>query len=541
MASCLYQETRLNLDPALPPVELLVPSNNNSASAFASRESPKRRRVERPSQAHDEEAFSGNLATESSIHFRPHPHDTKKPLRPSALLWRLLENRKVLELQAVELSQDRAEKHEAVLTLRLGFSDTIKPTGIAFAEDDTQDDAAALVVFVMTAIGELYTLTLKKEAFVPPGALRERSDWYKSCTPSALGYRTPVRLVARSAREVWVALGDGGMVRLERDHADDGIILYYPEEQIGLHISSGSRWRESFFSENGWTASMRGLLPWKGHHTIHYDDVDLEPSTAASIAISPDGNHVWIVCLNHTLKAWNIASGKVTITVDLAGDTSRDLQKPSEYLIDPAQSKLLQILPARTADEYIVAVFSPKTKHFKLWIVRDANSPLYGFEDARPDVQLTPPIEDLADVTVWTLESFHFEPQHQKPSSGCTLWLLVRTGTQCHVYMCTFNLEDHAAGLARAWKDNWARVNSGSNTIEELKLTLENPSDADARTAQTDPMGAVEKWSAFLFYPGRFTALTLETALLIYRRSLGRNAKHSLVGHAGDNFQKTEK
>ncbi len=225
MASCLYQETRLNLNPALPPVELLVPSNNNSASAFASRESPKRRRVERPSQAHDEEAFSGSLATESSIHFRPHTHDTKKTSAPRAVFWRLLEHRSLLELQAVELSQDRAEKNEPVLTLRLGFPDDIKPTGVAFAEEDTQGDAAALVVFVLTVIGELYTLTLKKEAFVPPGALKERSDWCKSCTPSALGYRTPVRVVARSAREVWVALGDGGMVRLERGQADDGVYI----------------------------------------------------------------------------------------------------------------------------------------------------------------------------------------------------------------------------------------------------------------------------------------------------------------------------
>jgi len=286
---------------------------------------------------------------------------------------------------------------------------------------------------------------------------------------------------------------------------------------------------------------MRGLLPWKGHHTIRYDDVDLEPSTAAAIAISPDGNHVWTVCLNHTLKAWNVASGKVTITVDLAGDTSRDLQKPADYFIDPAQFQLLQILPAKAADEYVVAVFSPKTNEFKLWMVRDADSPSHGFVDARPDVQLTPPIEDLADVTVWTLESFHFKPPHQKPGLGWDLWLLVRTGTQCHLYMCTFNLDDHAAGLARAWKNDWAQVNSGSNTIEELKLRLENPSDTDPRAAQIDPVGAVEKWDAFLFYPGRFTALTLETALAIYRRSLGRNAKHSMVGHAGDNFQKKEK
>lgn len=219
-AACLYQETRLNLDPARPgsTVDVLLPANG--ASSFAARSSPKRRRLDPSSVGYDEETFTRlHLATESSIHFRPHAKGSRKQETPRAILWRILDDRKVLELQTVDLAQDATEQDELLLTLNITFPHAIRPTGVAFAEDEQDSARSILTGFVVLVTGQLFSLDLRKEFFVKGSGAPaiHAAEWWTSTIPSAFTHRTPYRLLARSGKELWATLSDGSLVRFERE------------------------------------------------------------------------------------------------------------------------------------------------------------------------------------------------------------------------------------------------------------------------------------------------------------------------------------
>jgi len=129
----------------------------------------------------------------------------------------------VLELQSVDLIQDRYNKGEAVQALALNFPHTIQPFGIALADPEQRD---ALNVFVLTTANELYTLTIHKELFVRPAATQsDVGNWCKICVPSSFSFRSPYRLAATSAHELLISLHDGGLLRLTRKPGDDGTVL----------------------------------------------------------------------------------------------------------------------------------------------------------------------------------------------------------------------------------------------------------------------------------------------------------------------------
>jgi len=198
----LYQQTSLNVDPLCP--SALVDINVPPAA--------KRRRIE--TNNHNEETFTQSLASEASIHFR-----SSGPHYPRSILYRVVENRRVLELQAVDLQQD-GTKPEVLLTLRFDFANQIRKGAIAFAEAEREGTANALVVFVPTAAGELFTLTLRTEAFVRPGFLTDTTsgspDWCKVYKPNAFALKTPFKLLAKSEMELWASMNDGSLAKLVR-------------------------------------------------------------------------------------------------------------------------------------------------------------------------------------------------------------------------------------------------------------------------------------------------------------------------------------
>lgn len=201
MSPSLYQQTTLNVD-----------ESGSSVVHHSVPPSAKRRRI--ATSVSNEETFTQGLATEASIHFRPSTDH-----HPRSILYRIVDNRNVLELQAVDLRQ-HGTKTEALLTLRFDFANQIRHGGIAFADAEREASGDALIVFVSTLAGELFTLTLRKDAFTKSDFLEKNgtrtSDWFKSCVPNAFTLKTPFRLLARSEVELWAAMNDGSLLRLER-------------------------------------------------------------------------------------------------------------------------------------------------------------------------------------------------------------------------------------------------------------------------------------------------------------------------------------
>jgi len=215
-ATYVYSETRLNLEPAYSgsTIELDLAQSANLSN-------PKRNIITSPKPSISEATFSANhLAKDSSIYFRRHER------YPTSILWRLLDNRRLLELQSVDLTQNAGESSEALLTIQLKFESAILPYGLAFADPDEKD---ALVVFALTKDGELYTITLHKDVFMHHKASDALPlDWCKVFMPPALRVRVPYRIFASHAQELFISLSDGGLLKLDRKVGEDGEIVFLP-------------------------------------------------------------------------------------------------------------------------------------------------------------------------------------------------------------------------------------------------------------------------------------------------------------------------
>lgn len=494
---CLYKEARLNVEPAFPGSTIAFTLPGSSLSTFGSRTTPKRTVIQEQHVDQDEDAFKRrHLATEGSMHFRQHH------AYPRSFLWRVLDNRKMLEIQATDLDHDSGDRFEANLTLLFQFPSPIRPTCVAFAEPTDRD---ALTVFAITTSNDLYVLTIHRDFFANPTASEQEVEtWCKKSEPPLFSGRIPYRLVAVNVDELLVALDDGAICRLQWD-------------------KDQKTWDGSRYQQSNW--SVRGLLSWKAQPTLRYEDTDLSVSAAAAIALSPDKQHILSVCLDHTIRAWNVASGKLGAHMDLLGQHSQALEKNgSSYYIGPSQSALMAVVTGQTVGlggaEYHVITYSPKQHQFMFWGVRNAEEPTDGFYNICPDADLTPPIDELMNTTVWTLEEFHFilGPAGWR---GSEMWIRARSGPSSRVYSLKFDPSDDPDTLSAVWKHNWVTVDSGPLAVENLKTNPANPSEQDIDAMQGD-VDLFQQWLDFLFYPGRFTVATLETALHIFKKGLER-------------------
>jgi WD40 repeat protein len=494
LAPCLYTEARLNIEPTYANSTLHIPTEGQSS--FFSR---KRSRADDDALADaDEDAYARrHLATESSIFFR------RKNRSPRCFLWRVLEDGKLLHIQSVDLIQARRNTQESVITFALSFSNPIRSNGVAFADAVDRD---ALEVFVLTTSNELFTFTLRKDLLLR-GSLPSPTDFdpttcYKLHQSPSFSFRSPYKLVALSSMHLLVSLSDGGLLRLTRN----------------LGEAQGT-WHETSFSEPGWGSSFKTFFSMRGHNTVKFNGLDLEPSTAAAIALSPDTSHVFTVCLNHTLKAWNTKTGKSGVRTDLLNENDGEMQ--SQYFMSPAQGTLLRLLQvdgSPDGDMYYAVTNSPKDHQFKFWAVMDPDDVELGIRDVQPDSKLIPPLDELMNTNAWQLVEYHIRPS--KGWRNTQLWIRVRSGAICKIFTLIFDLLADPEDIEDAWRNNWAVVDDGSLTIESLMDDPSYPRDADSQLATQDCSDLGDQWLAFLFFPGRFSVPMLESALHIYKKGL---------------------
>lgn len=521
-ATYLYTETRLNLDQVYngSTIQLAIPNHN----AFISQtpHNLERTIVTRLGTSSNEDVFSReHLASEGGIYFR------REERYPRSFLWRFLDERKVLELQSVDLTQDTGVEKatEALLTLRLRFSSPVRPYGLAFGDPDEKD---ALVIFAIAGAGELYTITLHKDVFVHAKATESLApEWYRVWTPPAFRIREAYRLTATTAQELFVSLSDGGLLRLDRGNINDGMAEKIQCAHEFANSCSGSSWRETYFTPPGWNLSLpRALSRWKGSGSIRFGDTDLDPSTAASIELSPDGENIYTVCLNHTLRVWNTTTGRITLQTDLLVDDEQLLQNQPKFLIGPNQRQMMQVLdvPGQDGDLYYLVTYSPKQHSFNFWGVLDADSGAEGMRRIQSDFEFIPPIDDLMDTSAWSMEEFHIKAR--RGWRATELWLRARSGPISKVFVVKFDLFESKGELEDAWTNQWSAVNAGEQSSDQLNT--EAPADVNNLDPSLHCPSVSERWLKFLFYPGRFTTSTLATALQVYAKGVQTSWKAPL-------------
>lgn len=206
----LFKETRLNLEPPAPAsiVTIRVPSLSGGHSRSSNKND---------GAAEDETAFRRkNLATATSIYHRQW-HDT-----PRNFLWRVLEDGHLLSVRAADISRHN-KAADAPLVLNFHFTVPIQPGCVAISDPQEHD---ALCLFVLDTSSHLYTFTLRPDLFRKRTAVDAGlSDLAKVQAPAGLGFKYPHRMVAVSANTLLVTVNDGGMIRLDRNYADDGMLF----------------------------------------------------------------------------------------------------------------------------------------------------------------------------------------------------------------------------------------------------------------------------------------------------------------------------
>ena len=504
----MYQKAQLSPLPASPASILSINTTGNNSQALTLFGAGRKRGYNEISELDEESYARKHLASEASVFFR------RKSRFPRSFLWRVLDDRRLLEVQCVDLVQQRSNSQkEGSLTFHIELPADIVRGGVAFADPEETD---ALEVFVLTTSNELFTITLKRDLLArdtPPNDF-DPATVVKKYAPSSFGFRYPYRMIAVSSLELIVSLHDGSLLRLEREKNE-----------------SAAQWRETFYSEGGWSGTLKGLNPLKRRQTVRYGDLDLETSSAADLSKSLDGKHVWTVTLDHQLKAWSAATGRVALHRDLLNEKSdRDGSKrPPQYVMTAEQGKLLQIVRApdnpddgsvSRMDEggnYYVWIHSPKDHQFKIYEV-SANGENLRFDDLQPRATLIPPLEEMLNTNIWHLEEFHVHPTPEKEAQ---LWIRARSGALCKTFTLTFDpLEDDVDEMTKTFRTGWTVVDSGPLTPERLRdandFPAQLPFSADSSVTPT------ERWTSFLFSPGRFTTASIEAALNTYckRRKL---------------------
>jgi nuclear pore complex protein Nup160 len=500
-APIFHQETYLSLTPPSANTILDISTGTNSSIIpFGAG----RKRAHDEISGLDEDSYARkHLATEGSVFFRP------KNRSPRSFLWRVLDDRQLLEVQCVDLIEDKRHRgSDSWLTFRVSFPERIVPNGVVLADGGEKD---ALDIFALAG-DSLYTITLRRDLLV-----RETlpSDFdstacVKKYSPSNFQFRRPFRIAAVSSLELFISLQDGGLMRLQRQAHE-----------------SGSQWRETYFSEGGWSGTLKKGFSLFNRQTVKYGDITLETNALAAVAPSLDRRIVWTVGLDHLLRAWSVRTGKIVAQKDLL--TSRfdpeEKKKQPPYIMGAEQGTLLQIVDSYGVEgvAYFVVLHSPKDHEFKFYAVKsegeEEGEDTITLSDAQLGVELIAPIAEMMGTTVWHLEQFNVSPG--LGWQDCQIWVRARSGALCRTFTLKFDLMDHnepAAGLAELWRKGWTMVDNSHLSVTALRETPDFLDlDIDAETVITPS----EKWLKFLFYPGRFSEASLETALNVYRTGRG--------------------
>ena len=478
---CLYKETRVSLEPLYPNsiIQIQLPSTHTLIRTSRAQHQI----LSRIPDCKDEDDFrKRHTARSGSTYF------CKNRKYPRSFVWRCLEEDHVLELQSIDLSKGELETKEATNIVRLAFPSAIRHNGVALADGVEHD---ILHLFVLTKSHDLYTFNLRPVVFCRPAAPEDDIErWYKIFKPASLTLSPPHRLFACGPNELMVALGDGRLMRLTRRSGDDG-----------------SKWLERTFGDGQWGSSLRGLIRWQGNNTVRYDGNILDQDTVIAVAPSPDNSHTFAVCLNHTIKAWNNQTGKVTFSRDLQGK-DRELQEIPRIMLNPSAPGMLRLFEARgqkEGDQYYIATFSPHDSGiFKFLAVRDADHSESGIRDLFPDKTLKLPDPD--DGALWTMADFKIKSADG--GQGLDIWCLMRLNRRYMLYNKKLDL----LNLAKDWQHNWS-----TTAIDTLKRTPFN--ELPSKGSDLDSQDVTEQWLHFLFTPGRLPDKVLETAVSIYRQT----------------------
>lgn len=464
-------------------VQIEVPptvTGSSTITTFARGTRSRRRVLKNTPTLKDEEDFARTiLASSGSIHFG------RRKAYPRSIIWRILRDKKVLELRSADLSKREGEAKEATIILQLIFPSAIRDGCVALVDGE---DLNIINLFILTKETDLLTFAIPRDFFCHAVASEDHvSRWCKVFKPVSFAICVPHRLIAENPLQVVMSLNDGRLLHLTREPGNDG-----------------SSWRETASNNGKWASLLGGIVRWQGSNTVRYDGTSLDSATATGLSFSPDRQYAYTVCLNHTFKVWKLDTNTSVFSVDLLGEP-RDINQIPEVMLDPSiihRAEVFQVKSALDGEEHYVMTFSPHDLgQFKIWSVRDPNYGSPGIRDMFPEYIFRAPDPDPSpdSKAIWKVADFSV--RSAKNGKGAEIWILMRSNKQYRLYNLRFDLQK----IKEQWGDHWTM------TVLESLDQPSRPCFSDA-----EPEDVTELWLDLVLHPGRYSETILETALSMY-------------------------
>ncbi len=228
----------------------------------------------------------------------------------------------------------------------------------------------------------------------------------------------------------------------------------------------------------------------------------MELTAAASTAVTTMGHSdtafLFTICLDHRMRVWDVRTGQILYTGDIL-NTRRDPEDVGKWTVDPSQANLIRILDTGRG-QCLVATYSPDgAGEFKFWKVKANDQGSIHVADCFSGTHLTPPSPSSLDV--WNLADFAVTQQ----SDGPELWTMWKNNTSYRVHRLQVQPRNGSDPFGDGWK----------------AVEIENTVPTVSASGPWNPTDSTEKWLDLIFFPGRFSKSTLETALAMYEKGLG--------------------
>lgn len=247
-------------------------------------------------------------------------------------------------------------------------------------------------------------------------------------------------------------------------------------------------------------------MKWNAPSSLRHNGRSLDPNVANAIATTSDETYVFAICLNHTLKIWNLATNKLAGTKDLLGRPMDPDAVP--YTLNPAETSFIRVFNAERAMDgghrFYVVTYSPfEDGRFKFWAVKGGLTSDLVIEDLFADAVFRPEDPDTTGNMFWSIADFQVKPMEE--GKGMELWVLWRNHGLYQLYTLHFDLQT----LVTDWTTNWVSTAFEAHRHEPLPApTLD------------DVVDPTERWLAYLLHPNRYLPEVLESALAIYQEAL---------------------
>lgn len=451
-----------------------------------------------------EKAYAGEvLSSHSSVYFR------QKKEYPRTFHWKVLENDHALQVQCADLARAADDTQEAYLTLNLEFQDRIIPSGVVFSDTETEDVLYGFVVThkASTLRGdqyELHTIAILSSYFRKATNIqKDTTKWCSTYVPAGFVTNKPHSLHANGPYELFISYEGGKIQKLKRE--------FQSPAWYATHLEAGGI--------SGTVGRTVGRLVKWGPSPIEGDPSSL-PSSTAHAMVAGKPNHLYTLCLNHTLRVWNLLDGTIVATKDLL---DKPRLKQDNVQISKEEPGFVRLVKSDLMSHAIVVTYSPLDGgQFKFWDVRGGLTHEMTIEDKYPDMKLSPPDPDPTGNTIWSMTGF--EITHDDTSKQSEIWVMFRNNNYHQLYSAHFDF----ASLPQAWSTNWVQTSHGV-------LTRPMPPDFVKSDAQ-DP---TSKWLDFILFPGRYPATLLHTALSIYETAMSIKTSSRKVTSLQDRLAST--